>query len=141
MSFQPTGRAAHPSSRQIALVVHARLRQPDHCGDSLANLVENRRRELAKFLNAALAPIQTPDLIGQNHATDLQLRWQDHLKGIAFHLTGDGADNRKSRFLVVNLRRKHHAGAATYLFVSYLRRKLNPNDVADIRYVGPRQST
>jgi hypothetical protein len=35
MSFQPTGRAAHPSSRQVAVVVHARLREPDHCGDWL----------------------------------------------------------------------------------------------------------
>src|SRR6266480_1189640 len=74
-------------------------------------------------------------MFANNRTSDARPRREVHFECIALHKARGGADDRKTRLLVVAPARKNHSRPAPRLFPARLRRKIEPDQIAGIRHI------
>lgn len=66
------------------------------------HLFNDLRWHCASDLSLTRSPIQTLDLISENHTDHRQTFWKSNLERVAFHLVCYGAKERQPHFLVIS---------------------------------------
>ena len=109
--------------------------ESDQNRDPLPHLIQDSRRNFAEFLRSSVPPVDTFQLVGENHTADFRPRGKLDFKRIILDLAGNGAQNRETSSFIVGSRGEHNRRAAPRLFMAYLRYEINPDNVASIRDV------
>ncbi len=72
-------------------IIHVNIPLSDQCPNLHPHLKHDRFRNLVEFQCLTSFPVQTLDLVGQNHAFGFSPRIQLDLEWITFDLRGNGA--------------------------------------------------
>jgi hypothetical protein len=96
------------------------------------NLLNGLRWKLFLDLGASGPPVETLDLIGQNHARDSETFRDGNLKWIALHQARDRAHDRDPDLAVVRDGREHDRRAPSALLVAGPGVEIDPYDVTAV---------
>jgi len=148
ISNVPFGAVPDPESRPAG----RRLLQSRHRCSGCTQVLASRRHEQRRLLKNLAdyrwrkntntscfpgTPVETLQLIGEDCATDFELRGNENFERVALHPTRDWRENRETGFSIVGRRRKHNRRPSTGLLMpgSWIERQ--PDNVAPIGSVLP----